>query len=202
MTLVVGALTAPAAVIDFDSIAASCCFGDVTAGGARGPQIVFGNATVDGGVVLDDTAFADTATSNPNIYATFDLGTLGDGSTLPGFITISFLNPVSFVSLDVINGFGAADFTLAAYDASSVLLGSSIVSLSDFGAPGSVGNTSVSFAGIRSVVISTNQGVGNTDFAIDTVNYTESAVPEPRTWLSMAGGLAAIALRRARRARS
>ncbi|MEP7364607.1 MAG: PEP-CTERM sorting domain-containing protein [Acidobacteriota bacterium] len=200
LTFSLGVLTAPAAIVDFDSISASCCFSDVTPGGARGPVLVFGNATFDGGVVMDNTGWNDMETSFPNLYGTSDYSELSDFSVLPGFITITFLSPVSFVTLDIINGSDASDFTLSAYDGLSALLGSSVVSLTSFGQPGSVASASVNFAGIKSVIITSAQGEGSIDFAIDTVNFSDTGVPEPATWLSVAGGLAVLALRRKRAA--
>src|SRR5262245_61904684 len=115
------------ALIDFDAIAATCCFADVTPGVARGPLIAFPGASVDGGVVMYNSGWANQATTAPNVYGTSDFNALADGSFLPGFITILFNSVVSAVTLDIINGAGAADFTASAFDSGNFLLTSQTV---------------------------------------------------------------------------
>ncbi len=200
--LIVGAAlpsrTVQAGIVDFDSIPASCCYADVTPGGARGPLLVFPGVTFDGGVVMDNTGWFDRETTAPNLYGTSDRFPLHDGSMLPGSITAVFTTPLSLVSLDVINGLSAATFTLSAYGAGSVFLGSRAISLATFTSPGDVGSLSLGGIGpIHSILLTSNQGAGNIDFAIDTVTF--DPVPEPGTLLLVGAGLTGLALRRRRR---
>ena len=192
------ALSVPAAradVVDFDSISATGFYADVVPGTGRGPHLDFQGVSFDGGVVMSGDGWLDMETSPQNLYGSCDYCPLADGSMLPGFITATFTSPVSSVSLDVINGLMAADFTLTAYDASNVAIGSTFVRLADFGDPGSVGTLSLS-GPISWIRITSSQDPGAVDFAIDTVSFRP--VPEPATLALLGTGLATLAARRRR----
>jgi hypothetical protein len=183
-------------VINFDSIAATCCYIDVTPGTGRGPLLVFPELTLNGGVVMDNTGWLNLETSAPNLYGTADSAGLADGSFLPGFITGQFSSAVSSMAMDIINGSNAADFTLSAYDASSFLLGSQTVSLDCFSCgAAAVSHVSLAFAGIDHFTVTSAQGQGNIDFAIDTIAFPSSpSVPEPASIFLMGTGLGVVGL--------
>lgn len=199
------AMQAFAGTVDFDSVSVTCCYSDVTPGGNRGPFLDYGTVTFDGGVIMNgDTGWGGMETTPNNLYGTSDTSALADASLLPGTITISFVSPTDFVTLDVINGTNQdpTTVTLSAYDSSNAFLGSTSVDLTAYRSVGSVKNAALNLAGMKTIIITSNQGEGATDFAIDTVSFTDSAVPEPTTWFSLGGGLVALGYRRIRAKRS
>src|SRR5262249_25261078 len=95
--------------VNFDNVVAPAVFIQVP---TSSPFVSTG-LTLTNGVVLNDTHFGSSSTTSPNLYATTDFHPLADLTLLPGFIVGTFTGGTgSGLSLDVINGFGAADFTL------------------------------------------------------------------------------------------
>lgn len=213
VTLVAGALVgvlgsghpASAAIVtvDFDAIAATCCYAHVVPGGPRGPVLVFPDVTFDSGVVMSEDGWSGGATTAPNLYGTSDFIPLADSSLLPGFITGTFTGTVDSITLDIINGFGASVFTLSAYDVGDVLLDSDAIALAAFTTPGFVGSASVSGSGIKKFKVTSSQATRSIDFAIDTVVFDiengAAIIPEPTSLLLFGlGGLGAGWMRRRR----
>jgi hypothetical protein len=197
--LALAALAGPAqaaTTIDFDSIAAPCCFGFVSPNTGQGPLLTFfGNVSINGGVVMENAAWAGLATTAPNLYGTSDFLALADGSFLPGAITITFATPVAGVTLDVINGFDAANFTLTAFDAGNgVIDADSMFLTAFFSGPTSVGNATVSGSGIAKLTITTDQPEGDVDFAIDTIVFNDGPAKEPAVPEQQVPGPATLAL--------
>jgi hypothetical protein len=190
--------SAQADIVNFDSIPATCCYSDVAPGTGRGPVLVFPGVTFNGGVVMNNTGWANLETSPSNLYGTSDFLPLHDGSLLPGIISAVFSSAVTSVRLDVINGLVGADFTMTAFGAGHSFLGSTFVSLADYPTAAAVGSLSLSgLGGIYSIEITSGQGDGDIDFAIDTVEFTP--VPEPGTLVLIGTGLATMLARRRRR---
>jgi hypothetical protein len=173
-------------MVDFDSIAATCCYGDVIPNTGRGPQLTFGILQINNGVVMDNSGWGG-ATTLPNLYGTCDFCTLADGSTLPGNIDMIFASPVSSVGFDVINGFNASQFFGYAFDSNGLLLGTDMLDLNCINCGGDVGHMSFAFGGISQVVVTSLQGAGNVDFAVDTISY--NAVPEPGSLMLLGSGV-------------
>jgi len=174
-----GAVTvAEATTIDFEAQAAGA--GSVFTGAVNSP-LVIGIATFTGGQLLkNETASVDLT----GVYATTNL--IAGAYTNP--LVITFSAPVSAFSIEVTNNF-ADTYTVAdnVGDTSSLLLpalAQQVFSLNG------VGITSVTIA-------ATNRA--SFDFAIDNVQFTAAAVPEPATLTLTALGLAAFVRRRRRR---
>jgi hypothetical protein len=203
LLILAGRLPGQADVVNFESILnPEYVYNSITPGTGFGPHLVFTGVTFDGGVVMNDYNWADLATTPDNLYATSNYNKLADNSYLPGTITATFDNLVSSVSLDIINGVGysTAKFTLSAYDASSSLLSSITISLDGWIPDYVVGNMAINQNGIKSIVVSSDQG-SFINFAIDTVNYTPIAgAPLPgAAWLLGSGLLSLAGWRRFRK---
>ncbi len=201
MTLAVVTLAlcglAPAATINvgFDTVAAPCCFGSVIPGGPLGPQLTYGFLSLDGGVILNgNTGWSGLQTSDPNLYATSDFFKLADNSLLPGVITGIFDFEVDDLGFDVINGFGAASFSVKVYNASNVMVGSATFGLLAYPNSGAVGSVFFNLPGqIKWFEVTSAQATGAKDFAIDSISYSSDKVPEPATFALMGLGLAGLA---------
>ena len=71
----------------------------IAPGFENGPVLDYADATIVGGVILNDALFGNGATSEPNILATCDTCLLGDFQTgLPGMITGGFTTTASSIS--------------------------------------------------------------------------------------------------------
>jgi hypothetical protein len=194
------AAAAQAGTVDFDSISATCCFADVTPGTGRGPFLNFGWMTIDGGVVMNSSGWAGKVTTAPNLYGTADSSKLADDSLLPGFITMAFPTPISGLGFDIINGSVSSYFTATAYDALLNVVDTDVVELGCFEcSSGAIGGMTLT-GDISRVIVTSGQGAGYIDFAVDTI-VGDGAVPEPGTFgLFIAGGIVAVLSRwRARR---
>ncbi len=183
-------------LIDFDSISATGFFADVTPGAGRGPLLTFGDVTVDGGVVMSNAGWGGMATTSPNLYGTTDAYELADGSKLPAYVTGVFDTAGAYdgITLDIINGWDAATFTLTAYDAFGDVLTNTSVDLAAYQLSGSVATVSLSgLSGLKSFKVTSSQQTGYVDFAVDTIRLKDGAVPEPGTLALFAGaGIAGL----------
>ncbi len=190
-------LAAPAAaqqfVVGFDSVGAPGAFSQIFPGFQNGPHLEYATVTLDGGVILDDSLFASSATSGSNILATCDTCGLGDGpppTGLPGSITGTFTTSVSSLSLDAINGStaGGGTFTLTAFDAAGAVLGTDQAFLGPMGSPTSVQELGVAASAVKSFTVTVDLPAGYT-FAIDTL----TGLPLEGDWTDLGAGLAGSA---------
>ena len=160
--------------VDFDEFTSppvTCCYG----GPIVGP-LVYPTVTVsagDGGTVMNGSGWQNEQTSGDNLFG-----------TLSGSIELSFTNPVSNLALDVLNGMGAATFTVDLYDANGNLFSSISNDLPNWP---SAWHYAYAGGGISEALI-----LGNGDFAIDTVTFSTGAVPEVSTWGMMCLGFAGL----------
>jgi hypothetical protein len=175
--------------IDFDANPAPPFFVDKSA-----EDIVTTLAvTIQGGVILNQSSWANGATSSPNVYATTNILV----SFLPAIIGGVFSAPVNSLQLDVLNGLfnTPSTFTLTGFSSNGSVV--DMISLTGFGQPGFVGGLSISGSGITSFSVTSDQAPG-IDFAIDTVTF--SAVPEASNTLGlMAMALVGLAMLRCKR---
>jgi len=175
---------------DFDEFASppvTCCFNTTGVGGA----IIYPDLTVSSGAngkVMNSTGWSNMQTSGSNLYGTLD-----------SFINFSFAGPVSGLNFDLINGTSAFNFKVEYFDSAMNLLASNMLFLNPFAQAGSVGHL---IAGVNA--ISFVKITGNTDFAVDTINFEtgdgSTSVPEPGSIALL--GLGALAMLRGRRART
>ena len=184
---VLGALgSAQAVTVNFDEFTSppiTCCYGNPS----QGVPVVYPTVTITGGTsgtIMNGSGWNNLQTSGENLYGTLD-----------GSMLLAFNQATSGLSLDVINGTGAAPFTVSLYDASSMLLATSTVNLPNWGGPSGIAHFSFATSGVYSATVT-----GNSDFAIDTIQF--APVPEPETYALMLAGLAAVGamVRRQRRA--
>ncbi len=171
--LVTPAVHADALRFDFDDVSAPGAFHQIFPGFDNGPTLDYAGALFEGGVILSDVLFGNSATSGPNILATCDTCGLGDGpppTMLPGEITVTLDAPADSVRLDVINGFGGGPgtFTLTARDGGGAVLATDSVVAGPMGSASFVQRLDVSADDIASFTVTTGLSTGYT-FAIDTV---------------------------------
>lgn len=170
-----GTTSAQAITKGFDDVSAPGPFKFIVPGFDNGPLLEYPEVTLDGGVILRDVLFGNSATTAPNIYATCDTCNLGDNppSGLPGKISGIFPMNVSDIELDVYNGFGGSSgsFTLTAYDAGGAVVASDVKVAGPMGNPSFQQHLQVSGSGITSFEVTTNLALGYT-FAIDTLVFT------------------------------
>jgi hypothetical protein len=183
---------ASTASVDFDEFASppvSCCY---ASSGVTGP-VSYATVLVDGGAsaaVMNGEGWLQAQTSGANLYG-----------TLEGSISLVFHQASSALSLDVINGTDASDYTVALYDIHGALLDTGTQSLAGFdNVAGTTGVAHFSFAdlGVYSAVIS-----GSGDFAIDTVGFDTGLpppVPEPSSGLLTLAAVAFVVVAARRRA--
>jgi hypothetical protein len=132
---------------------------------------------------MNHLGWANMQTSGENLFG-----------TLTGSMYFNFTLPVNNLVFDVINGTGPGRFTVNFYGASQALILQTVFGLTGFTQPGSVQNVIPGVNGIARVEI-----LGTNDFAVDTISFNGSAVPEPATFALVGGAMAALALARARR---
>jgi hypothetical protein len=136
---------------------------------------------------MNGSGWANMQTSGANLF-----GTLNSGMNL------DFNSGVSDLFLDIINGTFSAPFTLTFFDQLHVPIYVETHALNTFATTGSVARFGANTSNIWSAQIQ-----GNTDFAIDTINFETgavTAVPEPASILLVGTGLVGLARRYRRRA--
>lgn len=173
------AMRCAASTIDFEAQAAGRG-GNLT--GVPDSPLTIGAATFTGGELLN--AEAGLNADQTGVYASE--GLFGSGETNP--LAIAFASPVSDVSILVLNGDDARNYTV------SDNLGDSIsMSLPSAGGLGAA-TFSLPGNGLTSVQI-TSANADGWDFAIDNVTFAPTVVtPEPRSILLLAFGVALLAL--------
>lgn len=165
--------------LGFDEVGAPGPFKFIVPGFDNGPLLQYPEVTLDGGVVLSDVLFGNSATTAPNIYATCDSCFLGDGSGLPGRIFGGFSRNVSAIGLDVYNGvgWGPGTFTLRAFDADRNMVAIDQVVAGPMGQPSFVQHLQLSGSAITSFEVTTDL-VGYS-FAIDTLQFAFEELGTP-----------------------
>jgi hypothetical protein len=175
--LLTSSLTAQEFTLGFDGVGAPGAFSQIFPGLANGPLLEYAPVVLDGGVILNDALFGNSATSGGNILATCDTCGLGDGppaTMLPGEIVGTFSTVVDSVELDVINGSSAGGgvFTLTAFGPTGAVVASDSIFAGVMGSPSFVQHLSVSADAIRSIAVTADLPFGYS-FAIDTLVGTK-----------------------------
>ena len=169
---------------EFTSPPIDCCYGAPGTGAVVYPDVTIRDGN-NSGDIMNGTGWNNNQTSGQNLFG-----------TLSGSMEFLFTNPVSGLSFDLINGTSASNFLISIFDANNVLISSQTVALGSYGGSGNVQNVSFGNSGIGRTLIT-----GSPNFAVDTINFAQGAVPEPATWAMMLLGFSAAgtALRRSRR---
>ncbi|WP_114226728.1 MULTISPECIES: PEPxxWA-CTERM sorting domain-containing protein [Sphingomonas] len=188
-TALLGSATgASAQNVNFDELTSppvTCCYANT---GVHGP-LTYAGVTIhdanNSGFVMNGEGWAGLQTSGANLFG-----------TQSGSISFDFSNPVSNLAFDLINGTSASTYTVQLFGLGNSLLDSRVLTLGSFGNSAAVGHVSFADSGIASARIT-----GSNNFAVDTISFGVSAVPEPSTWALMLlgfGGMG-LAMRRDRR---
>lgn len=187
LVLATPVLLPAATIINFDEFTSppvDCCFGNPVVGPLVYPDVTIQDGA-GGGTVMNFNGWSNMQTSGENLFG-----------TLSGSMILTFNSAVSGLSLDLINGTGAAAFTFTLYDQADGQIDQSITNLNDFSTPGSVATLNPATAGIWKAVIT-----GSSDFAIDTISFNAGPVgivPEPSTFGLAGLSLAALVVLRRR----
>ena len=180
-----GAASANVTFDEFTSPPIDCCYGSPGFGPVVYPDVTIRDAN-NSGDIMNGTGWNNNQTSGQNLFG-----------TTSGSMEFLFTNAISGLTFDLINGTPSpVNFLVSIFDMNSVLITSQIVSAGSYGGTGNVQNVSFANSGIGRTLIS-----GSPNFAVDTIIFSQSAVPEPATWAMMLLGFGAVgtALRRSRR---
>ena len=186
LALIGGAGTARADVVNFDELISppvTCCYGNPVVGPLNYAHVTIQDGA-GAGQVMNGDGWQNKQTSGFNLFG-----------TLEGEIDFLFNTDASGLAFDIINGTSPDAFTVHLFDGGNNEVAVHTINLDSFGSAGSVGHLAFGLGGIRAAVI-----FGNGDFAVDTISFNQSAVPEPAGWALMISGfgLAGAALRRRR----
>ena len=185
------ALTVPGAAsadVNFDEFTSppiDCCYGAPGSGPVVYPDVTIRDAN-NAGDIMNGTGWNNNQTSGQNLFG-----------TTSGSMEFLFTNAVSGLTFDLINGTPSqVNFLVSIFDVNNVLITSQSLPAGSFGGTSNVQNVSFSNSGIGRTLIT-----GSPNFAVDTIIFSQSAVPEPATWAMMLFGFGAAgtALRRSRR---
>lgn len=172
--------------VNFDEFTVDCCYGSPGSG-----PLVYSDITIrDGnnaGDLMSGAGWNNNQTSGQNLFG-----------TLSGSMEFLFTNPINGLTFDLINGTSQANFLISIFDMNNVLITSQNVFAGSYGGGANVQNITFANSGIGRTLMS-----GSPNFAVDTLVFSQSAVPEPATWAMMLLGFGAVgmALRRSRRRR-
>ncbi|MEI9814745.1 MAG: PEP-CTERM sorting domain-containing protein [Acidobacteriota bacterium] len=161
--------------------------------------VTFGQAPLAGRPQIDNSPFLF------GYVASSGIGVL-TGSTEGGYpfptvagITISFASGVSAAEVYFSDTSPLGNYTVSAFNTSGGLIESFVLLASQLGATGQYVGFQYGSNQLGKLQLGPSSTAGDA-FAIDDlrVRSTSSGVPEPSTWMLMAGGLGALALRRRR----